>query len=82
MASFVCWLSGTEFIPPFAFSPCASPLPSTSGLGFAAGAMCFVGVNELLPDAIRDLDGPLAAAVTALAFGIMGLVQWELHGVI
>jgi len=44
--------------------------------------MLFVAFFELWPDAARDLSLPLAAALASCAFGIMGMLQWEMHGVI
>jgi hypothetical protein len=44
--------------------------------------MLFVGLFELLPDSIGELKLPLAAATAVVSFGIMCLVQWEIHGVI
>ena len=52
------------------------------GLGFAAGAMLYVAIFELLPDAAKNLEFPLAFSTVTVAFGVMGLVQWELNGVI
>jgi len=52
------------------------------GLGFAAGAMLVVAVVELLPDAAKDMHPALALAVTVVSFGIMGMAQWEINGVI
>ena len=46
------------------------------------GAMLFVAIFELIPDAVKDLDPALTACCTTCAFGIMGMVQWELYGVI
>ena len=49
------------------------------GLGFASGAMLFVAIFELFPDAMKDIPPLLAIATTICAFGIMGLFQWSIH---
>jgi hypothetical protein len=44
--------------------------------------MLVVAVVELLPDAAKDMHPALALAVTVVSFGIMGMAQWEINGVI
>jgi ZIP family zinc transporter len=65
-------------VPAFLFVETFEPFLPV-GLGFAAGAMLFVAVFELFPDALKDLSLPLSAAVTTFAFGLMGLFQWSIH---
>lgn len=46
------------------------------GLGFAAGAMAWVSVRELLPEALEDTESPpVTALVAALAAAAMGAAQ-------
>jgi len=45
------------------------------GLGFAAGAMSFVALRELLPEAAAEVGTPRAAAVFASAFALMSWIQ-------
>lgn len=46
-----------------------------AGLGFAAGAMSYVAVFELLTEAVED-SGPVATGITGVvAFGVMMLAQ-------
>ena len=66
---------------PFGSVPVPPPAMSRSPLT-PLGAMLFVAFFELWPDAARDLSLPLAAALASCAFGIMGMLQWEMHGVI
>jgi zinc transporter ZupT len=42
------------------------------GLGFAAGAMLFLVVSDLLPEALEDVDPPRAAA--AFTAGAVGMI--------
>jgi len=69
---------------PTAPSPLGVPVPASAlpPRSPHAGAMLFVAFFELWPDAARDLSLPLAAALASCAFGIMGMLQWEMHGVI
>jgi ZIP family zinc transporter len=46
-----------------------------SGLGFAAGAMAYVAVFELLMEAVQDSGLPVAAAVSTVACGAMMVAQ-------
>jgi len=68
-------------VPAFDFVESFAPFLPV-GLGFAAGAMLYVALLELLPDAAKNLEFPLACAAVTVAFGIMSLIQWELNGVI
>eukprot|EP00613_Pedinella_sp_CCMP2098_P002035 CAMPEP_0171616870 /NCGR_PEP_ID=MMETSP0990-20121206/13746_1 /TAXON_ID=483369 /ORGANISM="non described non described, Strain CCMP2098" /LENGTH=223 /DNA_ID=CAMNT_0012181241 /DNA_START=304 /DNA_END=975 /DNA_ORIENTATION=- len=68
-------------VPAFRFVDHFEPLLPV-GLGFAAGAMLVVAVVELLPDAIKDTNPALVLSITAVSFGIMGMIQWEINGVI
>lgn len=54
---------------------CLLPL----GLSFAAGAMVFVSVHELLLEAVETLGRARTAAVTVVSFVVMVIVQHELH---
>ncbi len=49
------------------------------GLGFAAGAMVFVAVWELLPDALTDCGRIRTSTGTAFGFGAMALSTWLLN---
>jgi zinc transporter, ZIP family len=68
-------------VPAFMFMEQFEPL-LVIGLGFAAGAMLFVAVMELIPDATEKLPNEAALAITTLSFGIMTLIQWEAANVI
>jgi zinc transporter, ZIP family len=68
-------------VPAFIFMEQFEPL-LVIGLGFAAGAMLFVAVMELIPDATEKLPNEAALAITTLSFGIMTLIQWEAANVI
>ena len=45
------------------------------GIGFAAGAMVFMVLLELLPEAYEEAPGPATGAITALALIAMVLFQ-------
>ena len=49
------------------------------GLGFAAGAMLYVAVFELLPEALEDVPKATALPVAAVAATVMASVQFLLH---
>lgn len=68
-------------VPAFLFVETFEPL-LIIGLGFAAGAMLFVSVKELIPDATDKLPIEAAVSVTTLSFGIMTLIQWEAVNII
>ena len=59
--------------PAFVFLDACSAFRA-AGLGFAAGAMVWVAAFELLPDALRILPRPAAAAAVAAAFAAMQCV--------
>lgn len=61
-------------LPAFIFVENFIPL-LPAGLGFAAGAMMFVAVFELLPEAIEDCSMLDTSIVSTLAFGVMYAVQ-------
>lgn len=63
-----CNLAGQEFLP---LLPC--------GLGFAAGAMVYVALFELLSEALEELRRPVALATCALSAVAMGLAQHVLR---
>ena len=47
------------------------------GLGFAAGAMCWVACLELLPDAAKELSQPTCVGCLCAAFvAMMGISAW------
>jgi len=48
------------------------------GLGFAAGAMSFVALRELVPEAVAEIGAPRAGAVLAAAFAGMWWAQLQL----
>jgi len=60
--------AGQEFLP---LLPC--------GLGFAAGAMVYVALFELLSEALEELRRPVALATCALSAVAMGLAQHVLR---
>ena len=45
------------------------------GLGFAAGAMLWMVVRQLMPDAVRDASTPAVASTVAAGVGVMVLLQ-------
>ena len=45
------------------------------GLGFAAGAMLWMVVRQLMPDAVRDASTPAVASIVAAGVGVMVLLQ-------
>ena len=45
------------------------------GLGFAAGAMLWMVVRQLVPDAVRDASTPAVASTVAAGVGVMVLLQ-------
>jgi zinc transporter ZupT len=51
------------------------------GLAFAAGAMIYVSLHELLSEAKETLGLSKAVAVTGLSFGVMYAVSYALHNV-
>jgi len=68
-------------VPAYVFMEHFEPL-LVVGLGFASGAMSFVAIMELIPDAYEKLPMEAAIAVTTLSFGVMTLIQWEAVNVI
>lgn len=51
------------------------------GLGFAAGAMTFVAIFELLPESSEDIGIIWTGLVGAASFGVMSLAQEGMKGI-
>jgi zinc transporter ZupT len=66
-------------VPAFVFVAAFEPL-LPFGLGFAAGAMIWVVVGELLPDAFKDAPRPHVATSVALALAAMMTFQTLVKG--
>ena len=65
-------------VPAFLFVEAFKPLFSV-GLGFAAGAMGYVAVFELLSEASEDLNTIRALLVTCLSAMLMVFLQAMMH---
>lgn len=69
-------------IPAYLFIERFAPL-LPSGLGFAAGAMSYVAIMELLSEAIEDTKSRQVTAITGTAaFAVMMIIQESLHHVV
>jgi ZIP family zinc transporter len=68
-------------VPAYLFVENFAPL-LPSGLGFAAGAMTYVAIFELLSEAVEDTNITVTGITGACSFIVMGVLQGVLKSVV